>query len=251
MKLRSNILALLRYAAVATAIALLFHDSAIGRDLISGVPKIVDGDTVWIGTTKMRLDGIDAPESDQICLSPVGEVWNCGVSSRDELAKRALGQVWNCHAIGVDRYGRTLARCEVGGEDIQRWMVRNGWALSFVRYSHAYDADEADAKAAKAGLWAGAFIAPWDWRRRSSRTIILGSTAVPTKAQVALISPELVREPVAQGCSIKGNVNRKGECIFHLPGSRYYGMVKMDLAKGKRWFCTPAEAEAAGCRAAK
>jgi endonuclease YncB( thermonuclease family) len=250
MRLRPSVLACLCYVAVASSAAAQAPGPVVGGP-ISGVPQIVDGDTVWIGTTKIRLAGIDAPESDQICVRSDGEAWKCGITSRDELAKLAGGQVWTCYTTGIDRYRRTLARCEVGGEDIQRWMVRNGWALSFVRYSHTYDADEVDAKAARAGVWAGAFIAPWDWRRRNSRTAILGTTAVPTNAQVSLISPELAREPVSQGCSIKGNLNRRGECIFHLPGSRYYNLVKMDLGKGKRWFCTPAEAEAAGCRAAK
>jgi hypothetical protein len=66
-----------------------------------------------------------------------------------------------------------------------------------------------------------------------------------------LISPRLAQAPLAGDCAIKANVNRKSECIFHMPGSRYYDMVKMDLARGKRWFCTAIEAEAAGCRAAK
>jgi endonuclease YncB( thermonuclease family) len=251
MKFRAPALVWLAHVATVTAITVFLHDAAIGRDPISGVPLIVDGDTVWIGATKIRLEGIDAPESDQMCLNPTGKAWNCGIASRDELAKRTSGKVWSCQATGTDRYGRTLARCEVGGEDIQRWMVRNGWALSFVRYSRAYDADEADATSAKAGLWAGAFIAPWDWRGRTRRTVILGSVAVPINAQALLIAPRLAQVPVTGDCAIKGNVNRKGECIFHMPGSRYYDVVKMDLAKGKRWFCTPTEAEAAGCRAVK
>jgi endonuclease YncB( thermonuclease family) len=255
MKFRAPILAWVGQLAAATVIATvimaLFYEAALGRDPISGVPLIVDGDTVSLGSTKIRLEGIDAPESDQLCLNSTGKAWNCGISSRDELAKRTLGQVWKCYPTGVDRYNRTLARCEAGGEDIQRWMVRNGWALSFVRYSRAYDADEAEAKSAKAGIWAGAFIAPWDWRGRNPRTVILGSVVVPTNAQALLISPRLAQVPVTADCAIKGNVNRKGECIFHMPGSRYYDVVKMDLAKGKRWFCTPNEAEAAGCRAAK
>jgi endonuclease YncB( thermonuclease family) len=239
-------------AAIALTATVLFHNGATGGDPVSGVPTVVDGDTVQIGITKIRLEGIDAPESDQICLDSAGKAWNCGISSRDELAKRTSGRTWHCHATGLDRYNRTLARCEVGGEDIQRWMVRNGWALSFVRYSRAYDAEEVKARSAKAGLWSGAFIAPWDWRgRNSSQTIILGSVAVPTTARALLIAPGLARKAVGGDCSIKGNVNRKGECIFHMPGSRYYSSVKMDLNKGKRWFCTAVEAEASGCRAAK
>ena len=76
-----------------------------------------------------------------------------------------------------------VARCEVDGEDIQKWMVRNGWALSYVRFSHDYDEDEKAAREAKAGMWQGAFIAPWDWRVRNKKTTILGATKPPESAQ--------------------------------------------------------------------
>jgi hypothetical protein len=130
-------------------------------------------------------------------------------------------------------------------------MVRNGWALSFVRYSHAYDADQAGARAARAGLWAGAFIAPWDWRHRGRSTEILGAISVPIDAQKILLSAASAAEAPSPDCVIKGNINRHGECIFHVPGGRSHASVKMDLSNGKRWFCSPADAEAAGCRAAK
>ena len=79
----------------------------------------------------------------------------------------------------TDRRGRHVARCEVGGEDIQKWMVKNGWALSYARFSHDYDADEKAARDAKAGMWRGAFIAPWDWRVRNKKTAILGAAKPP------------------------------------------------------------------------
>jgi endonuclease YncB( thermonuclease family) len=120
---------------------------------ITGVPRIVDGDTVEIGQTKVRLSGIDAPETDQICLDAKGERWACGIAARDQLTKHSGGQAWECETTGTDRYGRSLGNCFVEGEDVSAWMVRSGWALSFVRYSHAYDADEVAARDAHAGLW--------------------------------------------------------------------------------------------------
>ncbi|WP_171257620.1 thermonuclease family protein, partial [Acinetobacter baumannii] len=84
------------------------------------------------------------------------------------------GKTWLGHARPIDRRGRTGARCEVGGEDIQKWLVRSGWALAYVRLSKDYEADEAAAREAKAGMWQGAFIAPWDWRVRNKKTAILG-----------------------------------------------------------------------------
>jgi endonuclease YncB( thermonuclease family) len=170
---------------------LLFTTPAMAAD-ITGVPRILDGDTIQIDITKIRLKGIDAPETHplQFCLDPAGERWDCGVTARDELVAHVGGKPWTCHISGTDRYRRSLATCEVDGEDIQRWMVRNGWALSFVRYSHAYDADETIARDAQAGIWAGAFIAPWDWRHRSVNTVILGATSVPVDAQEILLEPE-------------------------------------------------------------
>jgi endonuclease YncB( thermonuclease family) len=138
---------------------------------ISGIPRIVDGDTVEIGQTKIRLSGIDAPETDQLCLNAKGGKWACGIAARDTLIKHSNAQPWDCDLTGTDQYGRSLGTCFIEGEDVSAWMVRSGWALSFVRYSHAYDADEDAAREAHAGLWSGAFIAPWDWRHRNKRTI--------------------------------------------------------------------------------
>jgi endonuclease YncB( thermonuclease family) len=225
------------------------HESAsCSETTISGIPRIVDGDTVEIGATKIRLVGIDAPETDQLCIDKNGGRWPCGVTARDELIRHVGSQPWSCLVTGKDRYGRALARCESGGEDIEKWMVRNGWALSFVRYSHVYDKEEGEARAGKAGLWAGAFIAPWDWRSRNRGTAILGAVSVPTNAQRVLLSSASAAEAPSPDCEIKGNLNRRGECIYHVPGTRYYSAIKMDISKGKRWFCSPAEAEAAGCR---
>jgi endonuclease YncB( thermonuclease family) len=214
---------------------------------ITGVPRIVDGDTVQIDATKIRLSGIDAPETDQVCLDPAGEKWACGVTARDELIEHAGGKVWTCHISGTDQYRRSLAACEVAGEDVQQWMVRSGWALSFVRYSHVYDVDESIARGARSGLWAGAFIAPWDWRHRNTATVILGAASVPINAQTILLSAASAADAPDPDCTIKANISRMG-CIYHQQADRWYAKMNMDL-RGKRWFCSAQEAEAAGCRA--
>ena len=119
---------------------------------------------------------------DQLCLNNKGDRWTCGVAARDELIKYAGNKSWTCHQRqAADRHGRIVARCEVDGEDIQKWMVRNGWALALARVSHDYDADEKAAREAKAGMWQGAFIAPWDWRIRNKKTAILGATKAPAE----------------------------------------------------------------------
>src|SRR6202046_2654594 len=120
---------------------------------VSGLPKIREGDQIPIGNARIRLAGIDAPSVDQLCLDTKGERWACGVAARDELIRHADNKTWTCHVNQVDRRGRSVAHCEVEGEDIQQWMVKNGWALSYVRASHDYDADENAAREAKAGMW--------------------------------------------------------------------------------------------------
>ena len=152
----------------------------------------------------------------------------------------------------TDRRGRIVARCEVDGEDIQKWLVASGWALSYVRVSHDYDADEKAAREAKAGMWQGAFIAPWDWRVRNKKTTILGATKPPENA----------------ACDPAGVGVRTGRTLarLHHQGQRQLApanasitsrpaagtrKIKMKITKGTRWFCSVDEAEAAGCRETK
>jgi len=127
-------------------------------------------------------------------------------------------------------------------------LVKNGWALSYVRFSHDYDADEKAAREAKAGMWQGAFIAPWDWRVRNKKTAILGAVKVPPNAHAILQASASGEVAPSPDCTIKGNVNSSGECIYHKPTSRWYAQIKMKISKGTRWFCSVDEAEAAGCR---
>ena len=113
---------------------------------ISGTPKIREGDQIQIGTARIRLGGIDAPSVDQLCLNTKGERWTCGVAARDELIHHTDNKSWTCHVSQTERRGRQVAHCEVDGEDIQKWMVQNGWALAYARVSHDYDADEKAAR---------------------------------------------------------------------------------------------------------
>src|ERR1700727_1203017 len=217
--------------------------------VITGTAKVRDGDTVVIGNSRIRLGAIDAPSVDQLCLNSKGERWTCGVAARDELIKHADNKSGPCHTNqAADRRGRIVARCEVDGEDIQKWMVRSGWALSYVRFSHDYDEDEKAARDAKAGMWQGAFIAPWDWRVRNKKTTILGATKPPESANAILLASASGSVAPSPECTIKGNVNRAGECIYHQPTSRWYARIEMRISKGTRWFCLVEEAEAAGCR---
>jgi endonuclease YncB( thermonuclease family) len=233
------------------AIALLLLPVAADAADITGIPKIREGDSITIGNSRIRLGGIDAPSVDQLCLNNNGERWTCGAAARDELTKHVGTKSWTCHTTSTDRRGRQVARCEVDGEDIQKWMVKSGWALSYVRFSHDYDSDEKAARDAKAGMWQGAFIAPWDWRVRNKKTNILGAAKAPENASTILLASASGSVAPSPDCTIKGNVNRAGECIYHQPTSRWYAKIEMKISKGTRWFCSVDEAEAAGCRETK
>jgi endonuclease YncB( thermonuclease family) len=236
------------FRALFFLLAMLAGNVAKAGEL-AGIPTITDGDTVVIENTKIRLLDMDAPESDQFCLDKEGKAWNCGIDAREALRKRAGGKVWRCQGVQPDRYGRLLASCTADGENISGWMVRAGWAMSPIQkgYSHRFDQEEKAARVGRVGLWAGAFIAPWDWRRRDCKTEILGSISVPIDAKDKLCgSPSKAPDP---NCTIKATL-RNDHCIFHREGTRYYGKTKMD-GPNKRWFCSVVEAEAAGCRQAK
>jgi hypothetical protein len=210
---------------------------------------VVDGDTLVIGAERIRLEGIDAPETDQVCLDRGGARWTCGLTARNRLREHIAGREVSCAPTGADRYRRTLAVCRLAGEDLNGWLVREGLALAYVQYSRAYTADEASARNAQRGMWEGAFIAPWDWRHRDKQTVILGALSVPVTAQAQLLAPASSIGAPSPECTIKGNVNRRGERIYHMPGQSHYAQVNM-ADPAKRWFCSEVEAEAAGWRRA-
>jgi endonuclease YncB( thermonuclease family) len=215
---------------------------------LSGVPKVVDGDTLAIGAVKVRLEGIDAPETDQVCLNASSARWTCGIDARDQLASHIAGRVISCKSSGHDRYGRTLGTCSVRDEDLNEWMVQQGWALAYVEYSSAYVSAEQLARVQQRGLWQGAFIAPWDWRHRNNQTVILGALNVPFNAQKLLLAPSGTDGAPSPECLIKGNVSQNGERIYHMPDQKFYAKIDMNKNGDRRWFCSRDEAEAAGWR---
>jgi endonuclease YncB( thermonuclease family) len=133
------------------------------RGDIVGVARIIDGDTIDIAGTRIRLAGIDAPESDQSCTDSGNRAWRCGKAATQAISARIAGRPLKCETSGLDRYRRVLATCALpDGSDINAWMVRQGWALAY--YSEAYRAEEGEARAAARGVWAGSFMPPWEWR---------------------------------------------------------------------------------------
>jgi endonuclease YncB( thermonuclease family) len=121
----------------------LTHSIALAADF-SGVPRIVDGDTLAIGAIKVRLEGIDAPETDQVCLNASGERWTCGIEARDQLLAHVASREIKCSSSGIDAYQRTLGTCYLADEDLNGWLVQEGWALAYVKYSKAYVQAEED-----------------------------------------------------------------------------------------------------------
>jgi endonuclease YncB( thermonuclease family) len=123
-------------------------------------------DTIDIAGVRIRLEGIDAPESGQACADADGRKWLCGHAATHALIEHIGGWQLRCESSGFDRYRRVLAVCALpDGSDVNAWLVQQGWAMAY-GYSSPYRTEEAEAHAAKRGIWAGSFMPPWEWRRR-------------------------------------------------------------------------------------
>ncbi len=132
----------------------------------AGEASVTDGDGLRIGSERIRLWGIDAPELGQACTRS-RTAYPCGIEARDALEHLLSAGGLSCERLYQDRYGRTVARCAVAGADLGAAMVRLGWAVDFERYSKgAYADEEVQARAARRGLWAGEFEVPAQWRKR-------------------------------------------------------------------------------------
>ena len=155
-------------AVLLVAVAILLsakHLHFFGR-VLSVVPTVIDGDTIQDGGIRIRLHGIDAPESAQSCKDEAGRTWNCGDAATAALQTFIGGSKIECRQTDTDRYGRIVAVCYKDGIDINAWLVRNGWAVAYLRYSFDYLIDEVAARFDGLGIWSGDFMNPERWRRR-------------------------------------------------------------------------------------
>lgn len=186
--------------------------------------RVIDGDSLEVGGTTVRLFGIDAPEMGQTCQTDRGTTLDCGAWARDGVEALFGGQEARCDLIEIDRYGRAVAKCDVLGQDIGERLVADGLALAFRRYSMDYDLTEKQAAVAGYGLWSMTFESPASYR----------DTGPPPPGP----------------CEIKGNISNAGR-IYHMPHNEHYGRTRINEARGERWFCTEDEARAAGWRPAR
>ena len=196
------------------------------RELLGRVEGVADGDTLTVSVDgsrhRVRLHQIDAPEMDQ----PGAE------EARRALRDKVDGRYVRLDVVTVDEYGRLVAGVHLGDRDINRELVREGNAWAYRRYleDSAVLDDERAARVAERGLWAQSDpVAPWDWRR---------SRRSSSSAR-------------SDDCRIKGNISRRGDRIYHLPGDPDYARTRIAPGRGERWFCSEAEARRAGWRHAR
>ena len=209
---------------------LLFLPLPAMGEVLTGTVRVVDADTFDIGAgANVRLLGIDAPEDGQPCRDDAG-AHDCGAMATAAARAAFEGRAAVCEIVERDRYGRWLAACRVAGRDVGAELVAAGWAMRY-RDDPAYEAEEKTARLLARGVWAYAMDPPHVWRaaRRAERAER--------------------NAPDAGTCAIKGNRSDNGR-LYHLPGMPSYGATRIDEARGERWFCTEADARAAGWRRA-
>ncbi|HVH03049.1 MAG TPA: thermonuclease family protein [Amaricoccus sp.] len=199
----------------------------VAASMVHGTAAVSDGDTLRIGTERIRLFGIDAPEARQTCDSGAKGEWACGAAATARLHALVADRRVTCVPRDRDRYGRMVATCRVDGLDLGERMVAEGLARAYTRFGDDYAATEHRAKTERIGLWHGPAAAPWEFR----------ADRAPAAAA-----------PPAPGCRVKGNVSTSGARVYHLPGGRFYERTRIDPRRGEAWFCDEASARAAGFR---
>lgn len=212
---------------------------------MTGRASVIDGDTIEIHGERIRLNGIDAPESAQLCQDQKGKSYQCGAEAATAIAKiLAQSRPTVCSFVERDQYGRMVADCyRADGENLATLMVSAGYALDWPRYSRGrYASEQQHAKAQKLGMWRGNFTEPWEWRQQRA------ADAPVLRGPAMLIG---TKSEAPSDCAIKGNISSKGERIYHVPGQQYYDRTKISPSKGERMFCSEAEAQAAGWRRSK
>jgi endonuclease YncB( thermonuclease family) len=231
-------LGLLGWIVAAGLLAAALYQQRPNGRTFEGTARVIDGDSLRVGDTEVRLFGIDAFEGRQVCTRD-GSPWRCGEAAASELRTLTQGRTIACNQRGTDSYGRTVAVCSNGDADLAAALARLGLALAYREFSDDYVDEEADAQSARRGAWAGEFTAPWDARRGRN------TQAAPEQG-----ASDDTGESACRGTGVKGNISRSSDDrIYHVPGSRSYNDTVIDEPAGERWFCSEQEAVDAGWRA--
>lgn len=156
----------LRATLLVSAVLLVAFSSQARGDLI-GQASVVDGDTLEILGERVRMEGIDTPESSQLCMKPDGSRWRCGQKAAMALDQMIGNANVRCESTTRGRYGRLIATCFLhrSGKNLNQQMIQNGWAMAYRQYSTRYAPEENEARAAGRNIWSGPFVPPWDWRK--------------------------------------------------------------------------------------
>ena len=199
-----------------------------GAKPLQGRAEALSGDLLRIGATTVRLAGIEAPERQQTCGS-AGRRHGCAAAAQAALSRLVSGRGLSCTLSGADPVGRPLATCTRGQLDINAELVRQGHVFAEGGLFASYSSLEREARAAKAGIWAG------------------GDTERPADFRAKVWEEAKRRAP--DGCPIKGQVTG-GVRVYVLPWSPDYDRGRVQKARGERWFCSEEEAQAAGWKPA-
>jgi endonuclease YncB( thermonuclease family) len=149
----------------------------LSEETAGGEARVIDGDTLAIGARVIRLRGIDAPEREQYCMNGA-QAYPCGARSMEALRMHARQQALDCRGHEEDRYGRLLAVCRAGDRDLSAAMVLDGWAVAY----GGYQAEEAVARKNGAGIWAGSFEMPREWRLKRGLMVDIGPVNATSRA---------------------------------------------------------------------
>ncbi len=219
-------------------------------------PTIKDGSTLQLGNVTYRLDGVDTPALDQVCIDEHADAWTCGVEAREQLTRLIGGRAVRCDDLGVDPTAskRHLGVCTVEGEttSLSELLVRQGFALNVeASATGRFKPDEARARENRQGLWKGCFIAPQEFRRGKKDGTLLGGSCRADRDQEIREVLFPVDLAMPSGCNIKGKFAVRARVtgnlgIYHLQACRSYPA----LTKPDRWFCSEEDAQAAGFRRA-
>jgi endonuclease YncB( thermonuclease family) len=196
----------------------------VDDNVIEGRAYAVSGDTLKLGSTTVRLSGIEAPERDQTCVNSEKRTWVCGDAARSALSRLLRNGRITCELGGADDAGRRSGACRIRDEDVAAELVRAGHVFSAGGLFTGYNGEQREARAAKAGIWDGEAARPSEYRAQKWEEAKRGSP---------------------DGCPIKGNV-RGNRRTYVVPWSRGYERVEVSQARGGRWFCSESEAQEAG-----